>query len=594
MLTQTQGYRISPIQRRLWTLLTAGDGVDYRIQVVVRLQGVTNRELLVRAIEIVKGRHEALRMSLQCLTGISLPVQIVEETSTVDITEYPPAESEVPNVCSQKASSDTSSPAPALNLSLQRVSETCHLLRMSAPAVCMDFNSMQLVVAEIAAVYSVLGAGTSDLLDPVDPVLQYPDVSEWLNEINGAAESAIGKKYWRRIATETRSAIASAGNVVPSPAVLPVPLSNETQARIAKGEVRGLWKTPEFVLAVWIVVLVRLGYETDAVAALFNGRSDERLQGVLGPLARYLPVIVKPGPASTVMDIVRKVREETEKTAKWQDYFAWEIFQTEEIGNARSKFIFGFECLSLDKYQAGPALNLAIEELGGHIDALGIRLSCRDRQGKLVLNLECLDDSFALHEMKTIASCLGAAIKHAATSPEVSVYALNILDETETRLLEEFNRRSAQVVVDLFVHEQFSAQAKKTPAAVAVSFEGNTITYAELHQRAHRVACGLRSRGVHEETLVGLCFDRSLEMVVGILGVLMAGGAYVPLDPDYPVGRLAYMLKASGATLVLTAEKVAPKLAQVTAAVLTLQDTEGENISGTALPGRVDRTIRHM
>src|SRR6202023_3797994 len=120
--------------------------------------------------------------------------------------------------------------------------------------------------------------------------------------------------------------------------------------------------------------------------------------------------------------------------------------------------------------------------------------------------------------------------------------------------LELFNATQTDYPQEKLVHELFEEQVQRTPQAVAVVYEGQSLTYAELNGRANQLARYLREKGVGADQLVGICVERSLEMVVGLLGVLKAGGAYVPLDPDYPPERLAYMLEDSQARLLLVHE----------------------------------------
>ena len=135
-----------------------------------------------------------------------------------------------------------------------------------------------------------------------------------------------------------------------------------------------------------------------------------------------------------------------------------------------------------------------------------------------------------------------------------TVARLPLMSEGERRqVLEEWNQTEAAYPADRCIHELFETQVEQTPEAVAVVFEGEALTYRELDERANQLAHYLRREyGVGPEVRVALCLERSLEMVVAILGVLKAGGAYVPLDPGYPVERLRFMLEDSGASLLLT------------------------------------------
>jgi non-ribosomal peptide synthetase component F len=147
---------------------------------------------------------------------------------------------------------------------------------------------------------------------------------------------------------------------------------------------------------------------------------------------------------------------------------------------------------------------------------------------------------------------LARVLEQVAADADVRLSRLELLGEAERALvLEEWNRTVAEVPADRCIHELFEAQAARTPGAMAVRFEEESLTYAELNARANRLAHHLRALGVGPEVRVGVLMERSLEMVVSLLAVLKAGGAYVPLDPGLPADRLAYMLDDSAVPLVL-------------------------------------------
>src|SRR5262249_40991459 len=136
--------------------------------------------------------------------------------------------------------------------------------------------------------------------------------------------------------------------------------------------------------------------------------------------------------------------------------------------------------------------------------------------------------------------------------------------ETETeRLLVEWNGAKVEYPAPHLLPALFEAQVERTPEAVALAFEDSQLTYRELNHRANRLAHHLRRLGVGPESLVGVCMERSLEMMVGILGVVKAGGAYVPLDPTYPLERLAFMLEASKAPVLLTQQRLIESLSAI-------------------------------
>ncbi|HYH79110.1 MAG TPA: amino acid adenylation domain-containing protein, partial [Longimicrobium sp.] len=179
-------------------------------------------------------------------------------------------------------------------------------------------------------------------------------------------------------------------------------------------------------------------------------------------------------------------------------------------------------------------------------------------------------------------------------SPGRAIGSIDVLPEAERRVVvEEWNRTDAEYPAGACIHELFEAQAARTPDAVAVRFEEESLTYAELDGRANRLANHLRRRGVGLETRVGICLERGMEMIVSVLAVLKAGGAYVPLDPAYPAERLAFMLSDSGAPLLLTRlplpAGLPPHAAEVVCLDADRERIEAESVRAPAAGARPDQ-----
>jgi non-ribosomal peptide synthetase component F len=147
----------------------------------------------------------------------------------------------------------------------------------------------------------------------------------------------------------------------------------------------------------------------------------------------------------------------------------------------------------------------------------------------------------------------------------------------EKQLVTKLNQTHVDFPLDKCVHQLFEAQVERTPDAVAVVFEDSHLTYRELNNRANFVAHHLISLGVKPEILVGICIERSLEMVIGLLGILKAGGAYVPLDPSYPLDRLAFMMEDAQVPVLLTQKNLLAKLPKQKAEIICL-DTNWKTI----------------
>src|SRR5690348_10066531 len=281
------GYLISPIQRRIWHLAELDGSQWYRVQGAVRIEGELDGARLARAVEAIVARHEAPRTTLQLLPGVSLPVQVVGEEQWKFLANEKPQDGRNGGTGNGASSGGNE----GLTVALVRESDRCHWLRISAPSVSLDEMSVNLVAQEIAEHYLRMPDGNNTSGAPDDDTLQYPDVSEWLNEAGQADEAATGRKFWRDLVAGVSEDLRTLQKDRPFGIdTVQVDVGLETERRILAGEARGLWSASGFLLTAWAVLLEKLRYQvTPLIAVGTGGRSYEGLERVVGPLTRYLP-----------------------------------------------------------------------------------------------------------------------------------------------------------------------------------------------------------------------------------------------------------------------------------------------------------------
>src|SRR5690606_1616341 len=202
-----------------------------------------------------------------------------------------------------------------------------------------------------------------------------------------------------------------------------------------------------------------------------------------------------------------------------------------------------------------PGLTLSpVEQGGGSIAKYDLTLNISESDHGLSLGWEYNTDLFEPDTIARMANHFDLLLRHLLEAPDENVFTVEMLSPEERhQLLVEWNDTATDYPKDKCIHELFELQVATNPDAVAVIFEDQQLTYGELNRKANQLAHYLiQERQVKPDTLVGICVERSLEMVIGIMGILKAGGAYVPLDPDYPAARLAYMLEDAKLATVLT------------------------------------------
>ena len=247
-------------------------------------------------------------------------------------------------------------------------------------------------------------------------------------------------------------------------------------------------------------------------------------------------------------------------------------------------FCFEFAQWPIARHAGGVAFS--IYKLHSNADRFHLKLSCARTDDSLSLELKYDAARFQADEIVRLTGRLSALLTNTLEHPETPVSELDILSSSEKQqLLVEVNDTSVAFPEDRCLHELFAAQAQQTPDANAVVYQYERLTYAELNARAEKVATRLRAHGVGPETIVGLCTERGIDMIVGVLGIWKAGGAYLPLDPTYPSQRIQFMLEDARVRVLLTQRRLVEDLPEAGAEVLFLEDSE------IAAVGELVRTV---
>ena len=243
-----------------------------------------------------------------------------------------------------------------------------------------------------------------------------------------------------------------------------------------------------------------------------------------------------------------------------------EEFLAETKDTQSSSFLpFAFEFVSQpSKYFAGD-VTFSIQKIYSCIERFKVKLLCWQQADSLAAELYYDANLFEQKDIERLAAQFQAFLSSAINNPETSIAQLEILSPQELQQLSPYQ----------CIHHWIEAQANSTPNNIAVVFDNQHLTYQELNAKANNLANHLASLGVQPETVVALCIERSLDMIVGILGILKAGGAYVPLDPAYPSDRLTFMLSDAGVSVLLTQKHLQDVLPQTSAPIVCLdQDWE--------------------
>ena len=539
MPTQIEGYRLSPLQKHLWLLQQ--DGSPYLSQCVVRLKGKLNQDKLKHAVESVVERHEILRTTFQRVPGMKLPMQSIAESGDV------------------------------LRTTLVSASADEHLLTLSLLSLCGDNRSLINLVREIADAYE------GDSQRGGDDVVQYLQFSEWQNEVIEDENAAPGREYWRQ---QNLSYATS----------LTLPLENAAETREFEPRSISTNVSPELLtgmkaiatthdtniatifLACWHSLAWRLTGHSDVVLGMVDdGRRYEELQGAIGLLARALPLNVHFADDSSFSDVIRQVTRKASEGHDWMEYFNWEE-RGEQIESPF--FPLAFEFIELPEPRFADGLEFSFVEQHSYFDRFRVKLNCFEQNSGVLLDWQYDSSLFRQEDVERLAGQFHNLLTAVIKNPHVRVSDVDFITDDERRhLIVELNQTARPYPTDKPVHQLFEEQAARTPDHIAVRFEDESLTFADLNARANQLAAYLRSLDVGPETTVAIYMERSPEMMTAMLGTLKAGAAYVPLDLAYPKERLAFMLADANVSVLLTQERLVTQVPEHDAREITL-DTD--------------------
>ncbi|HLL45674.1 MAG TPA: condensation domain-containing protein, partial [Longimicrobiaceae bacterium] len=559
----------------------------YNVPVALRLRGVLRVDVLGQALDEVVRRHEAIRTVFATRAGE--PVQIIRSAGPVpmplvDLRRLGPRTREAEAL--RLAAGEGARPfdlgrGPLLRATLLRLGKDDHVSLFTLHHVVSDGWSAGVLMREVSELYAALEEGRALRLPEL--AVQYADYAVWQRAwLSGDALEA-QLAFWREqlrsapplleIPTDRPRVPGQGGRAGRHSFTLSPEVSHGLR-ELARREGATLFMT---MLAGWQALLGRYaGYEDVVVGTPIAGRTRTELEGLIGFFVNMLALRADLAGDPTWAGLLGRVRSAALGAYGHQELPFERL--VEELGVERSlthtpvfQVIFALNRPgALDEHLRLGGLELEPFAPGGGAARFDLDLAFADAEDALSGVLLFRESLFEPGTIRRTAGHLEVVLETLAAYPEQRLSEVSLLRGTErVQVLEAWNATGADYP-RAAVHELVSAQAARTPDAVAVVFEGESLSYAELEQRSDHLARQLRRMRVGPETRVGICAERSVELVVALLSVLRAGGAYVPLDSSYPAERLAYMLEDSGVPVLLTQERLLERLPAHRAQVVCL------------------------
>jgi amino acid adenylation domain-containing protein/non-ribosomal peptide synthase protein (TIGR01720 family) len=574
-----EGFHLSPQQRRVWSVQDAGQA--FCCQCVVSIEGALDKGRLRAAIRSVIDKHEILRTTFHCMSGLKYPIQFIADEQQLDLSQHSLndlGEGQLADGISillkemRHASEEFGHGSP-LRVSLLTRAPRRHVLLISMPALCGDKKTLQNLVGEISRSYAACRNGEAVTAD----LLQYADAAEALNRLLDAEETAVGRDYWREKNLAALCALRlpfrrqHSAPTFFEPHVLSFSLSPVRVRQLGELAARYQTTTAAVLLSCLHALLWRLTGQTEiTVGTAFDGRTYDELKGALGLFAKYVPIQCRWEEDSPFSSILTRIEESMREGAERQEYFSWEHWQ----GAQATETPFFPVCFEFEE----PAARYIVDETCFFLsrqevcfDLYKVKLTCVAGDGEIEIRLHYDPRAAQEEQLKRLAGQFENLLGSVLDDPEKAVGELDILSDSERRqLLREWNSTEADFTSGSCLHQLFEAQAERTPDLLAVVCNGEQLTYRELNRRANQLARQLQRLGVGPEGLVGLYLERSLGVIVGMLGVLKAGGAYAPLDLENPPARLNQQLESLKPRVLLTQEHLLAAVPNYRGTVLCL------------------------
>ncbi|ASC71044.1 peptide synthetase [Halomicronema hongdechloris C2206] len=603
---QRQHHPLSYPQKRLWFLdQLAPANPAYNIAFALQFQGPLSADILERSLNEVIRRHEPLRTTFKLVEG--QPAQVITPScwlplKVVDCQNLSSEarESEVQRCATQASQQPFQlSQGPLMRAQLFHLAPQQHVLLLTLHHIIADEWSVEVLIRELLGNYKgFLSHGEIPALPAVS--VQYKDFTHWQRQWLRGERMEGQLAYWIQH-LEGAPAVLALPTDHPRPAVqtyqgarqslaLPHPLTEKLKA-LSEQENVTLFMV---LLAAFKTLLYRYtGQDDILVGSPIANRSRSELKGLIGFFVNTLVLRTDLSGNPRFQELLGRVRQVALGAYAHQDVpfnQLVEALQPERDVSHTPLFQVSFTLRQAPQLDTVPGLTVRPFEVDSKTAQFDLSLVVETTEQGLTTLFEYNTDLF---EAATITRMLGhwqQLLEGIVASPQTRLSDLPLLTEAERcQILKQWNDTEVDYPRDLCIHQLFEAQVERTPDAVAVVFEQQQLTYRELNQRANQLAHYLQQLGVKPEGLVGICVERSVEMVIGLLGILKAGGAYVPLDPAYPQERLAFILADAKVSVLLTQRELLEALPTEGAAVVGL-DTNWEKIAQENLNNPVNQT----
>ncbi|MEJ6981955.1 non-ribosomal peptide synthase/polyketide synthase [Pedobacter sp. P351] len=552
-------------QERLWFIDQLEGSLQYHITAVIRLQGNLNIAALEYSLGEIVNRHEILRSVYYEEEGIAY--QKIKPAgrwrlNVAELTDEQKVEKELRKHIALKAQVPFDLSADdMLRAELVVLSQTEHMLLITMHHIASDAWSMPIMVREVAELYAAYTENRQALLDVVP--LQYADYAIWQKEYLSEALLETKLAYWKtklegvsplQLPTDYARPSEISTRGASAEFVIPADLS-KSLAELSKVQGATLYMT---LLSAFNVLLYRYSAQEDiCVGTSIAGRPQAELEGLIGFFVNTLALRSKLRAEMAFTDLLAEVRATMLEAYANQEVPFERVVEAVVKDRDPGRSPLFQVMLVLRNTPEVPQLRLGDLILTGqpyeHTTVkFDLTFFLTETANGLEGSVLYSTDLFNARRIERMIRHFTSILNSIVSSPKERIGKVRMLsDIEEAELISGLNVSRVKKRREKSLIDFFEEHAQKHPESTALQFEGKLLKYSELDSRSNQLAHYLKSRGVRADTIVPLFIERGLEMIIGILGILKAGGAYLPIDPEFPEDRVQYMLKDSGANIVL-------------------------------------------
>ncbi|MEK3793108.1 amino acid adenylation domain-containing protein [Paenibacillus sp. FSL R7-0204] len=540
-------YPMSSAQKRVYLIHQLDDvGIAYNVPAVIGFQGTLDLGRMKYALEQLTLRHETLRTSFHMQDGE--PVQKIAREVQLEWEYEERIIVKEENLLHDFVQPFDLGKAPLMRMKAVKTGKDTTVLLLDIHHIIADGMSMDILINELSSLYN------GEQFEALS--VQYKDYSEWMRTRDLSEQ----KSYWQGVFREPAPVLDLQLDYLR-------PQTQSFKGHSINGMLTGKQKKAVdelcrktgttaymILLSAMMVLLGKYSRQEDIViGSPISGRTHKDTEQMMGMFVNTLAMRGYPEGEKTVLDFLKEVRESALKAYENQEYPFEELVEAVEVKRDVSRNpLFDVMFVLQNNEQANLEMNGLTRTVvdSEHIIAehtvakFDLTVNVGEMEDGYAMNWEYCTDLFEPESVQRMMKHFSHLVDELTANPGRKISELSVVDEEEKRLiLETFNDTGAEYPRGKTVVELFEEQVEQTPDHIAVVFEDEQMSYAQLNEKANQLAYKLRELGIRPDDRVAILAQRSLEMIIGIYGILKAGGAYVPVDPGYPENRIRYMLE---------------------------------------------------